>query len=257
MRRMRSLLLSIGLGAALAGLVLAPVSASYPGKHNGRIAYGVRAADGSSNIFSVHPDGTGQTAAHPRSRQPPLCGLLRGRQDDRLLLRCERLLRDLDDAPGWLGPAPADPPRRLRDLPGLLADGKKVIFGGTEGADEHTEIYAVDATRRERPARAHLLRRLRPRLLQRHCRPGRQMARGSSSSTATTTTRSRTHPVNEQVWVMDATGRTRIRITSGTDPKDQVPDWSPDGSKIAFHAGVVQRRPDLGHGRQRRRIRSS
>src|SRR3954452_20480957 len=60
MRRLRSLLLSIGLGAALAGLVLAPVSASYPGKHNGRIAYGVRAPDGSSNIFSVKPDGKGE-----------------------------------------------------------------------------------------------------------------------------------------------------------------------------------------------------
>lgn len=60
MRRMRSLLLSIGLGAALAGLVLAPVSASYPGGHNGRVAFGARAADGSSNIFSVRPDGTGR-----------------------------------------------------------------------------------------------------------------------------------------------------------------------------------------------------
>src|SRR6187401_1770413 len=59
MRRMRSLLLSIGLGAALASLVLAPVSASYPGLHNGRIAFGIRGADG-SNIFSVLPDGSGQ-----------------------------------------------------------------------------------------------------------------------------------------------------------------------------------------------------
>ena len=53
MRRMRSLLLSIGLAAALAGLTLGPVAASYPGHHNGRIAFGIRGADG-SNIFSVH-----------------------------------------------------------------------------------------------------------------------------------------------------------------------------------------------------------
>ena len=52
MRRMRSLLLSVGLAAALAGLALAPVSASYPGQHNGRIAFGIRGADG-ANIFTI------------------------------------------------------------------------------------------------------------------------------------------------------------------------------------------------------------
>ena len=45
--------------AALAGLTLAPVSASYPGHQNGRVAFGIRAADDSSNIFSVRPDGPG------------------------------------------------------------------------------------------------------------------------------------------------------------------------------------------------------
>jgi TolB protein len=39
--------------------MLAPVSASYPSKHNGRIAFGVRGADG-ANIFSIRPDGKGQ-----------------------------------------------------------------------------------------------------------------------------------------------------------------------------------------------------
>ena len=63
MRRMRSLLLSIGLAAALAGLVLAPVSASYPGQHNGRIAFGIRGADG-SNIFTSSP------TARARSSSP-------------------------------------------------------------------------------------------------------------------------------------------------------------------------------------------
>ena len=41
--------------------------------------------------------------------------------------------------------APADPSRRLRDLPGLFAGRQPIAFGGTEGADEHNEIYAINA----------------------------------------------------------------------------------------------------------------
>jgi hypothetical protein len=42
----------------LAATSLAPVLATYPGATNGRIAFGVRASDGSSNIFSAMPDGS-------------------------------------------------------------------------------------------------------------------------------------------------------------------------------------------------------
>src|SRR6478752_6115426 len=59
MIRKRSMALAIGLAATLALPAVVPVLASYPGATNGRIAFGQRAADGSSNIFSVMPDGTG------------------------------------------------------------------------------------------------------------------------------------------------------------------------------------------------------
>jgi len=44
-------------------------------------------------------------------------------------------------------------------------------------------------------------------------------------------------PINEQIYVMDANGSNPHAITTGPAPKDQVPDWSPDGSKISFSAG--------------------
>ena len=97
MRRVRSLLLSIGLGAALAGLVLAPVSASYPGQHNGRIAFGVRSADGCQHLHHP-PRRHGPEAAHQGLRVPPLPVLLARWPHDRLLRQHERLLGDLDDA---------------------------------------------------------------------------------------------------------------------------------------------------------------
>src|SRR5262245_14405561 len=59
MSRKRLLALAMGLAAILTATSLAPVLATYPGAVNGRIAFGVRAADGSSNIFSAMPDGSG------------------------------------------------------------------------------------------------------------------------------------------------------------------------------------------------------
>ncbi len=120
MPRVRKILLSIGLGAALAGLMLAPVSASYPSKHNGRIAFGVRGADG-ANIFSIRPDGKGQKQLTTGPGFHLCPSYSPDGRTHRLLLERERFLGDLDDAREWVEAAPADPPRWLRDFPGLLA----------------------------------------------------------------------------------------------------------------------------------------
>jgi TolB protein len=39
-----------------------------------------------------------------------------------------------------------------------------------------------------------------------------------------------------QVWLMHADGSHQRQLTFDPQPKDQVPDWSPDGSKIAYVA---------------------
>ncbi len=49
--------------------------------------------------------------------------------------------------------------------------------------------------------------------------------------------RRRREPRQLQVWVMDADGGHPHALTSDSALKDQVPDWSPDGSKIAYNAG--------------------
>jgi len=58
MRHLRQLATVLGLAALLAALAVGPVSGSYPGRHNGRIAVGVR-ANGAANIVTFNPDGSG------------------------------------------------------------------------------------------------------------------------------------------------------------------------------------------------------
>src|SRR4029079_15186623 len=144
MRRVRSLLLSIGIAAALAGLTLAPVSASYPGHQNGRIAFGVR-ADGGSNIFSMRPHVTGlkQLTSGPHFHFCPSFSA-----DGRKIAYCS-------DVSGaweiWTMKANGSKQRQLTHLNGFATfpdfspDGKKIVFGGTENGAENTTIYTIDA----------------------------------------------------------------------------------------------------------------
>jgi TolB protein len=235
MRRMRSVLASIGLAAALAGLVLAPVSASYPGKHNGRIAFGVRAADGSANIFSVKPDGAGRTQlTHGPGNH--LCAAYSA--DGRSIAYCSDVSGSFEI---WTMHQDGSNQRQLTHLGGFATfpdfspTGRKVIFGGTEGADEHTEIYVVDA---------HDGSGLQALTSCAGFGPGCFNDTPAWSPDGTKIVfihgddydQVEDHPVNQQVWVMNADGTNPHAVTSGSDPKDQVPDWSPNGSKIAFNA---------------------
>ena len=49
-----------------------------------------------------------------------------------------------------------------------------------------------------------------------------------------------------QVWIMDRHGRQQRQLTFDTTVKDQVPDWRPDGQKIAYQADgdIWQMNPD-------------
>src|SRR5262249_48322224 len=52
-----------------------------------------------------------------------------------------------------------------------------------------------------------------------------------------------------QVWVMNADGSHQTQLTFDSQPKDQVPDWSPDGHRIAYLAdthGITDVTPSWG-----------
>jgi len=234
--RKRSILLSVGLAATLVGLVLGPGSASYPGRHNGRIAFGARAADGSSNIFSLRPDGTHQKQLTHGSGNH-LCPAFSA--DGHTIAYCSDVGGSWEI---WTMHANGSHQRQLTHLGGFATfpdfspNGKKIVFGGVEGTDEHTEIYVVDARNGDG------LRALTScagfgdgcfndtpawspdgsKVVFIHADDYDEVADAS---------------VNQQVWVVNADGTNAHALTSDAPFKDQVPDWSPDGSKIAYHAG--------------------
>ena len=43
--------------------------------------------------------------------------------------------------------------------------------------------------------------------------------------------------VNAQVWVMNADGSNQHQLTTDSPLKDQVPNWSPDGTSITYASG--------------------
>jgi len=235
MRRMRSLLLSLGLAAALAGLTLAPVAASYPGQNNGRIVFGVRGADG-ANIFSILPNGKGQKQL---TKGPGfhLCPSFSA--DGRTIAYCSNVSGAWEI---WTMRANGSKQRQLTHLNGFATfpdfspDGKTIVFGGNEGADPITQIHTVNAkTGRD----LHTLTSCAG--FGEGC--FNDLPVWSPDGTKIVFIHADDYdfvadaPVNEQVWVMDADGGNPHALTSDNVPHDQVPDWSPDGSKIAYHAG--------------------
>jgi TolB protein len=235
MRRLRSLLLSIGLAAALAGLVLAPVSASYPGGNNGRIAFGVRAADGSANIFSVLSNGKGLKQLTTGSGNH-LCPAWSA--DGHTIAYCA-------DTSGafeiWTMHSDGTSQRQLTHLggfavfPDISPDGLKVAFAGFQGDSTHSEIYVVDAR-----SGGGLEALTSCAGLAEGCYNDLPVWSPDGSRIVFIhgdDFDADGNPVNSQVWVMDADGGNRHALTSDSRVKDQVPDWSPDGSKVAYNAG--------------------
>ena len=145
MPRKRTLAASIALVAVLGGLVFTSVNATFPGRQDGRIAFGVRAADGSANIFSVLPDGKAlrQLTTGPENH---LCAAYSA--DGHQIAYCADVGGNFEI---WTMKANGTQQTQVTHLggnalfPDFSRDGKKIAFGGTVGDDPNNEIYVVDA----------------------------------------------------------------------------------------------------------------
>jgi Tol biopolymer transport system component len=233
MIRKRTVALAIGLAATLAGPALAPVLATYPGEATGRIAF-AELRDGNFQLYSVRPDGSGE---HQLTSGPGrhLCPNFSA--DGRWMAYCADTSGTFEI---WTMKQNGAAHKQLTHLggfaifPDISPDGSKIAFGGTVGSDPKENIYVVDS------ATGDGLTRLT------NCATDACLNNypvWSPDGTRIAFIHSEQfdadgNPVDEQVWVMNADGSNQHPLTSGGFPKDQVPDWSPDGSKIAYHSGT-------------------
>ena len=211
-------------------------SAASTGTADGRIAFGVRATD-ESQIFSMRPDGTD---AHQLTTGAGnhLCAAYAA--DGSRIAYCS-------DTSGafeiWTMKPDGTKPAQLTHLggkalfPDISRDGKKVAFGGIQGNSPNTEIYAVDATTGEGLAALTSCAGLKPGCSNDY--PAWSPDGRSIVFIHTDDYDANDRPINSQVWVMNADGSKPHALTTDSPMKDQVPDWSPDGSQIAYASGAV------------------
>ena len=216
------------------GVALAPASAADPGAANGRIAFGTR-ANGAFNIETVMPDGsdsrmvTTGAGFHLCPDYTP---------DGRDIVFCANTSGAFEL---WTIKQNGGKPTQLTHFgafaifPDVSPDGAKIAFTGYIGEPANDQVFVVDAATGGGLVQLTSCPDAHPWCFSSYptwSPDGTKIAFSHADGFDADDL-----PINEQIYVMDANGSNPHAITTGPAPKDQVPDWSPDGSKISFSAG--------------------
>jgi Tol biopolymer transport system component len=210
-----------------------PTPNATPAAAEGRIAFAVRAGDG-SNLFSMLPDGTDMTQLTTDTGNH-LCASYTA--DASQVDYC-------GDGSGafeiWTINADGTGTEQLTHLEGRALfpdashDGKKVAFGGVQGDDTHNEVYVVDASTGD-----DLVALTSCDGLADGCYNDYPAWSPDDKHIVYIHADDMVNEVavNAQVWVMNADGSNQKALTSDSPLKDQVPNWSPDGASIVYASG--------------------
>jgi TolB protein len=208
------------LGSAL--LSASPAQGAYPGSQNGRLAYGIRVA-GNVDIYTSLPNGdtlrrlttsTGFDACPAYSA------------DGKLIAYCSNASGAFEI---WVMKANGTDLHQVTHMSGrmLFPDfdptGKRIAFGGGLTDESPADIFSIGT---DGTGLAQLTSDGADDLYPAYSPDGSQIA-FISYRTGT-----------GQVWLMNADGSNERQLTFDAVEKDQVPDWSPDGSHLAYAGGV-------------------
>jgi TolB protein len=236
MFRPRSIAFAIAATAALAITSIAPAVATFPGDV-GRIAFGVTGSGGNVDIWTALPNGHDlrQLTTSPAFDSCPAYSA-----DGSHIAFCSNRTGAYEI---WTMDRHGGDQRAITSLggralfPDWSPDGRTIVFGGVQGVDHHPEIYRVDATTGGGLTSLTSCAGLAPGCFNQYpvySPDGTKIAFIHADARDAAG-----NLVNEQVWVMDANGGNKIQLTSNGSPHDQLPDWSPDGTRIAYEEGPV------------------
>ncbi|MEO8469061.1 MAG: hypothetical protein ABI573_05285 [Chloroflexota bacterium] len=220
---------SVSLGTAEAPTAIAPTTAPTSFVvEAGRIAYGVKGADGSVHVASANADGSN---IHQLTTGSGFQACVTYSPDRTRIAYCS-------DASGnfeiWTVGSDGSNQAQVTHLggsalfPNYSPDGKLIAFGGGQinvvDATTGASLQVLTNCTGQKPGCSNDFPAWSPdgmKILYIHAEDSN--ANGE--------------PVNSQIWIMDADGSHAKALTSDPASKDQLPEWSPDGLQIAYERG--------------------
>jgi Tol biopolymer transport system component len=222
---MKRTVVTTGLAAvlALAGLaaLVGSARATYPGATNGRLAFGINIG-GNTDVYSVRPDGQDLRRL---TTDPGFDACAAYSADGRRIAYCSG--QGGGPVQVWTMKQNGTDKQQVTHLsgpaifPDFSPDGSKIVFTAKPAGSPTRDIYVIASD-------GSGLTRL-------------TSGAGDNTYPAFSTDGSKivfnsNRTGTSQVYLMNADGTGQTQLTFDPQPKDQVSDWSPDGSKIAYLA---------------------